>query len=306
MDNTLVPTPQAEVTVHHLGKKTDADLLSDWLRQYTSPGTQKVYWCDIRTFLAFVQKPLQDIVETDLFDYRDSLAKDADATRNRKLAVVKSLLSYAYRKHHINVNIGTDIRLKQPEDRLTERILSVEQVFAMFAKAEGNKQTDKRNHAILRLLYYSGIRVAELCNLLWRNVQFHLVGDEPCGQVTVYGKGNKTRSILLPKAIYDELLSLRRPEDSEDTPVFKSQKGGGALLPRQVEIIVQKAAERVDSLKGKGVSPHFMRHAHASHSIQGGANVVLVRDTLGHASIATTNKYAHARPTDSSSLVLPL
>ncbi len=77
---------------------------------------------------------------------------------------------------------------------------------------------------------------------------------------------------------------------------------GGGLSVRQVQYIVRQAARRADV--DKNVSPHWMRHAHASHALDRGAAVHLVQATLGHSSVATTGRYLHARPTESSSKYL--
>ena len=82
----------------------------------------------------------------------------------------------------------------------------------------------------------------------------------------------------------------------DDAPVFTSRKGG-SLDTRQVHRIVRAAGERVGV---EGVSPHWLRHAHASHALERGAPIHLVQATLGHASVATTGVYLHARPTESS------
>lgn len=90
-------------------------------------------------------------------------------------------------------------------------------------------------------------------------------------------------------------------------PVFTSRKQKGHLKEVQVNRIVKAAALRVPGLDrtvANAVSPHWLRHAHASHSMDRGAPVHLVKETLGHANIATTGRYLHARPTDSSSLYL--
>lgn len=86
-----------------------------------------------------------------------------------------------------------------------------------------------------------------------------------------------------------------------DAPVFLSRKGG-ALDPSQVHRIVKAAASRA-GISGE-VSAHWLRHAHASHSLERGAPIHLVQATLGHASVATTGRYLHARPTDSSARYL--
>ena len=90
-------------------------------------------------------------------------------------------------------------------------------------------------------------------------------------------------------------------------PVFSSRKKKGFLLEMQVNRIVKAAAKRVPGLEeavAETVSPHWLRYAHASHATNRGAPVHLVKETLGHTNIATTGRYLHARPTDSSSLYL--
>jgi integrase/recombinase XerD len=97
-------------------------------------------------------------------------------------------------------------------------------------------------------------------------------------------------------------MSMRGDAVATDA-VFKSRKGGGHLDPSQVRRIVY-AAGRTAGLEQK-VSPHWMRHAHASHALDRSAPIHLVQATLGHASVSTTGRYLHARPSESSSLYLP-
>ena len=86
-----------------------------------------------------------------------------------------------------------------------------------------------------------------------------------------------------------------------DEPVFRSRKGG-ALDASQVHRIVKAAAARAGL--PPEVSAHWLRHAHASHALDRGAPISLVKTTLGHASVATTDRYLHARPNDSSARYL--
>ena len=117
------------------------------------------------------------------------------------------------------------------------------------------------------------------------------------------GTGSKERNILVVGAMWEELQSLHGDSHLQDY-VFRSRKGNTKLTERQVERIVLDAAQKA-GIQGN-VSPHRLRHAHASHSLDRGAHINLVRDTLGHASLATTGKYTHARPNASSSQYLPL
>jgi integrase/recombinase XerD len=154
-----------------------------------------------------------------------------------------------------------------------------------------------RNKAILLTLYAGGFRVAELCSLKWSDLQ----NRDQAGQITVFGKGNKTRTVLMPVSVWNALMSLRN-DAKENAPVFRSRKGGH-LDESQVWRIVRKASKRAGI--EKEVSCHWLRHAHASHALDRGAPIHLVQATLGHSSVATTGKYLHARPTDSSSRYLP-
>jgi integrase/recombinase XerD len=140
--------------------------------------------------------------------------------------------------------------------------------------------------------------VDELTRLAWRDLRER--GD--AGQVAAHGKSGKTRVVLLPASVWRELDGLGR--GPADAPVFPSRRGGGHLHPTAVERIVLEAAQRA-GLEGN-VSPHWLRHAHATHALERQAPIHLVATTLGHASVATTGRYLHARPTDSSARYLPL
>ena len=121
------------------------------------------------------------------------------------------------------------------------------------------------------------------------------------GQISIWAKGSKERAIRLPGKVWEELLA-RRAEAGPDEPVFVSRTQGKALTPHGIWRVVGEAARRV----GLRASPHWLRHAHASHALDRSAPLHLVQATLGHATIATTGRYLHARPQDSSSRFLPL
>lgn len=114
---------------------------------------------------------------------------------------------------------------------------------------------------LLFLLYASGARRAELARLSWNDLQSS--GDG--GQVTVFGKGGKTRSIQLPESVWTQLARLRGKAGPED-PVFPSRKKGKPLSESGVWRIVKKAGKRA----GLELSPHWLRHAHASHALDRG------------------------------------
>ena len=156
-----------------------------------------------------------------------------------------------------------------------------------------------RDRVLLKLLYVSGARVSEICGLKWCDAMARQEG----GQITVYGKGGKTRAILLKPKVWQQLLSLKSEAAGAVDPIFASRKGGGPLDVSQVRRIVYAAARQAGL--AQKVSPHWMRHAHASHALDRSAPIHLVQATLGHASVSTTGRYLHARPNESSSFYLP-
>ena len=124
-------------------------------------------------------------------------------------------------------------------------------------------------------------------------------------RITVLGKGSVTRSIRIPASVWRLVIGLKPADMDVGDAVFRSRKKkAGGLQPLAVLRIVRAAAQRAGI--EAAVSPHWLRHAHASHALDRGAPIHLVQATLGHASINTTGRYLHARPNDSSSRFLPL
>ena len=97
------------------------------------------------------------------------------------------------------------------------------------------------------------------------------------------------------------LVALRDDADS-DAPIFKSRKGGKPLTARAVNHMIKRAAEIADI--NPNISAHWIRHGHASHALDRGATLADVKETLGHANVATTSTYLHSRPDRSSGLKL--
>jgi site-specific recombinase XerD len=275
---------------------SDDQLIATWLHG-RSPHTQRAYGADLVRFRSGAGKPLARVTVADLQEFADSLRDLAPASRYRALSAVKSVLAFGHRIGYLPFDVGRVLRLPAVRNRLAERILPEPDLHRILSL-----EPKPRDRALLILLYASGIRVSELCGLSWRDLQAN--GDG--GQVTVFGKGGMTRAIQLPASVWKLLNGLSGEKSGPDDPVFRSrkQKNGGRLRPLAVLRVVRKAAERAGI--EVPVSPHWFRHAHASHALDRGAPIHLVQATLGHASVATTGRYLHARPNDSSSRFLPL
>ncbi len=272
------------------------DIVELWLSTKTSVHTRRAYSYEAGQFLEHVRKPLERVTLADLQQWLNREEADGlrPASRNRALTAIKSLLSFAHETGYMAFNPGAAMKLRPNRDGLAERILSEEEVTRLIeAIAPG------RDRLMVSLLYVAGVRVSELCGLHWRDLKSR-GGVNAGGQITVFGKGGRTRSVLVPGWIWDPLQATFR--GFADDAVFASRKGGGPLDPSQVRRIVYAAAKAA-GLPQK-ISPHWMRHAHASHALDHNAPIHLVQATLGHASVATTGRYLHARPTESSSLYL--
>jgi integrase/recombinase XerD len=277
------PTAASQTTA------AEAGLIATWLHG-RSPHTQRAYAADVARFIAFVGKPLDRVTLADLQAWADALAAAtlAPASRARALSAVKSLLGFGHRLGVLPVNAGAALRLPPLRQPLAARILPEGDVQRLLAL-----ETQPRNRALLLLLYAAGVRVSEACALRWRDVQVRGEG----GQITVVGKGGRLRAVVLPPAVWAALAAIRGAA-GDDAPVFRSRQGGRALSPMQARRIVLAAARRAGI--AAPVSPHWLRHAHASHALDRGAPIHLVQATLGHASVATTGRYLHARPAESS------
>jgi len=282
------PVPVAQAT-------SDEHLIALWLHT-RSAHTQRAYRADITRFQAHGAAPFRALTLGTLQDFADSLAGLKPSSRVRTLAAVKSLLAFGHRLGYLPFDVGRALKLPPRREGLAARILEEADVQRMLAL-----EVHPRNRVLLRLLYASGIRVAELCALRWRDVWPRA---DDAGQISVWGKGAKERTILLPASVYQDLVALRRRDGDapEDAPVFRSRKGGGPLDTSQVLRVVRAAATRA-GIAAK-VSPHWFRHSHATHALERQAPIHLVAATLGHSSVATTGKYLHARPTDSSARYL--
>ncbi len=283
------------------GADTDGRLVGLWLHG-KSAATKEAYRSDLSKFVDFTEgKPLRAVTLADIQEFADFISELlAPATRARILAALKSLFAFGHQVGYLPFDVGRPVKLPSRRDERAERILSADDVHAMIAHAKKG-----RDRALVRTLYIGGLRVAETVDL--RSSDLVTRDDGRGGQLQVFGKGSKTRPVLVPASLFEELSALALP--GPDAPLFRSQKKGpdGGLRPitvRQAERIVKATAKKAGLKNASEVSPHWLRHAHASHAMDRGAKIHLVQATLGHSDISTTGRYLHARPDESSALYL--
>jgi len=142
----------------------------------------------------------------------------------------------------------------------------------------------RRDDAVLEVLYGSGLRVSELCGADVEAI------DRAAAAITVWGKGAKQRRVPLSGPAVDALdrwLAMRREVVGADAgPALFGNERGKRLTPRDVRRIIDRRAARP-------THPHALRHSYATHLLDGGADLRVVQELLGHADVATTQRYTH-------------
>lgn len=283
---------------------SDVELISEWLVG-KSPHTQRAYQKDIDCFLAFLsdrRKSIPTVSTTDIkayfvalstapkLDSRTGLPTGEPLSPNtvtRRMNGVRSLFRYAVTVGILSDNPCLALDRFKVDDRRSERKLSESETLTMIAL-----EPNTRNRVLLRTLYDLGCRVSELCGLKWGDIR---VLDDGSAIVALFGKRSKRRSVRLPKEGWENLKALS--DDRGDLDVIFP------LSPSQVGKIVKAAGVRAGL--GNGISPHWLRHCNATHALQRGADLAIVRDSLGHANIATTSHYVTGNPEKSSAYYLP-
>jgi integrase/recombinase XerD len=273
------------------GATSDEHLVSLWLAARPT-STVAVYKPVAEKFLQTLPGGLREATAAHVIEWAESL-KGKPATRNRKVVTVKSLLSFAWRTGYAVFNVGRALRCIPVPRKTHERILEEPEMRALFEAAKPG-----RDRAFVRLMYASGARVSELCTLRWVDL------SQP-GRLSVLGKGAKTRTLVVPQHILDDVLVLRPQGAGYEAHVFVSKRRPSkGLSPRDARQIIYRTRERAG--QDRRVSPHWLRHSHATHALDHGAPIHVLQQSLGHSNVSTTSVYLHVRPNKGSATYLAL
>ncbi len=271
------------------------------LERNVSPHTLRNYLSDLRQFQEFLSRrakeeqekkiALEDVTVHLIRAYLASLSKrNRKSSIGRKLAALKGFFRYLVREKHIQRDPLALISTPKQEKPLPA-FLSVDDVFRLLGGVQGNGLLTVRDRAILEALYSTGVRVSELVGLNWGDIDFQL------GIIRVIGKGSKERIVPIGEVALQALREYgaeqarkwRRAAKGE-TPVFLNHRGG-RITTRSVARVVEKY------LKAAGIpvrmGPHGLRHTFATHLLNGGADLRVIQELLGHASLSTTQRYTH-------------
>jgi integrase/recombinase XerC len=227
-------------------------------------------------------------------------AKMRPATAARKVSAIRAFLGFLVAHGEIGANPAVGIPAPRRAMRLPE-FLPVDEMEAFLRDLPCGTLREKRDAAILELLYSSGLRVGELCSLRMRDISID------SSTVRVTGKGRKVRVVPVggkAVAALGRYLAVRPPalgaefRSGLDEPLFLNLRGsvgresGRGISPRSVARILRERLDARVGAIGRHLSPHGMRHSFATHLLESGADLRAIQEMLGHASLSTTQRYA--------------
>ena len=258
------------------------------------------YGRDLRYFLEFLEirdLPLSQVTATVLSDFEVWL-KDrslAVSSINRTNSAVKSFLIYCAREYDLNLPTGEISSHKIA--RKLPKALTIDEITSLIESAKSlSEATSLRDVALLELLYSTGGRVSEIIGININDLAKIESDNEVIQTIKLRGKGSKER--MVPIGSYalnalDNYLVRVRPalvakSVKNESALFLNSRGG--RLSRQSAWNIVLASAQASGLEGR-VSPHVFRHSYATHLLDGGADIRVVQELLGHSSVTTTQIY---------------
>lgn len=236
-----------------------------------------------------------------LTQFLDWIEKDrgcSASTKNQRLSAIISFSEYAQNRDFEAASVFRSSVIKIPMKKAIKKqraVLSVAEVSILLRLPNDSKNIGKRDKVLLSLMYASGARAQEICDLTVGSIRFEMRG----ATLNITGKGGKSRRIGIPDncaKMLQKYISHRRLNSKPDKHVFSSQTHEQMTISC-VEGIFKKYVQRAKEenlalFRGDSYSPHSMRHSTASHMLEAGVPIVVIKNFLGHASIQTTQIYA--------------
>ena len=276
--------------------------LNDWKQQYLeycevlrnlAALTLKAYERDIEAFIAFheLSKPnllAKDVNSDDIsaFLVNEYQSKISAKSLARYRSSIKNLFAYILHKKGIKSNPVELVNTPKIRNKLPE-VLDVDTV-SRLVNIPLESEISIRDKAIIELFYSSGLRLSELSNLYWFNIDFAQA------LITVLGKGNKQRMIPIGKHALNALkqwMPMSRLWDVQSTGYVFISKRATQLKQRSIQARIKYWAQRQGLWER--VYPHLLRHSFASHVLESSGNLRAVQEMLGHVDISTTQIYTH-------------
>ena len=257
-----------------------------------SPHTVNAYNKDVSDFLVWLGvKAAEKINHKDIREYLSSIQNKnySKTTLARKIASIRTFYRYLYRERLVEANPADNIKGPK-KNRPLPKFFTDKEMEEILNCIEIKTPSGYRNRTIIETLYASGMRVSELCNLIFENLNLEQ------NEITVFGKGGKERIVLISngaKAYLENYISKIRPEfakEKDNKYVFLNIQGC-RFQQQSVNDILSNVAKKLKLQKQ--LSAHVLRHSFATRLLENGADLRVVQELLGHASISNTQIYTH-------------
>jgi len=259
------------------------------------------YSRDLDRFLLYMsshRKSLQEFNENDVEDFIQELISTglAPSSINRVVSTLRSFYRYLEREHNL-LNPTKDVQSRQIPHRLPKALTISQTSQLIDASMIEDDAISLRNKAILELLYSTGGRVSEIVGINLVDFTQVSASDSTINVVKLRGKGSKERVVPIGsfgvKALDDYLVRVRpslvnKSAKGKSEALFLNQRGTRISRQSAWQIVVD-CAKRAGL--GDGISPHVFRHSFATHLLDGGADIRVVQELLGHSSVTTTQIY---------------
>ncbi len=260
-----------------------------------SPYTIRNYRADLADFFKFLKGTeltlLNEVDRHVLRDYLSLLVERgiAKASIARKLSAIRSFFRYLVREEIIPKNPIEHVSSPKLDKRLPS-FLTKEEMVKLLNAPDLSTPLGQRDRALLELLYASGLRVSELVSLTPEQI------DLETNEIRVWGKGSKERMVLMGEPAAEAIKNYSEDGRARLRGEKKSQalflnRYGQRLPERSVQRLLHKYAKKAGI--GKRVHPHMLRHTFATHLLDGGADLRVVQELLGHARLTSTQIYTH-------------
>jgi len=312
-DDTVLPSPappagsERDLVDQDALPPSELDLIGSFvdhlrLERHLSPHTLAAYRRDLTHLGTFLRRGRSSLLGADRQALRRFLAQQhalgyARATIARRVAAIRAFYRWCVATGILASDPSSLLGRPKVVNRLPIVLRSAEADLLVEAPPEA--RTDDldpieaaiavRDRAILELLYGSGLRVSEVAGLTVDRV------DLVRGRVRVMGKGSKEREVPMSEpsvvALRDWTRSGRPRLASATSPALFFNRRRRPIGARDIRALVEGYSRRL--LPGRRVTPHTLRHSFATHLLEGGADIRAVQELLGHASVATTQRYTH-------------
>ena len=245
------------------------------------------YIDDLYYFYMFIKKDLNKVNEDDIRDYLEylNLKKESASSVRRKISTFKTFYKFLYNNGYMDKKDYPMIRIAYPKaEKKLPKFVYYNDLLEIINESSKTKD-GVRDRLIIEMLYATGVRVSELVNIKYDNIDF----DNK--RIIVTGKGNKQRIVYFGDYALEILNEYIKTHDrNKDNYLFTNSKGG-KITDRGIRYIIDNIMSQL-SVKTH-VTPHVLRHTFATDMLNNGCDIKVVQELLGHSSLRTTEVYTH-------------